>query len=905
MWSPVPVLELELTGPLPEPNADLSLARAAKALMRWRGTPVGWLSIPVVDSQLTSEGLVEGVLDNHLDIIARWALSDALDSGLPPSEEAIDWRATARPVSSPKVSVVVCTRERPEDLRRCLSALSAAAPAPLEVIIVDNAPVTSKTKEIAQQFPSFRYVCEPRPGLDWARNRGILDARGEIVAFVDDDVVVDASWAGMLQQTFERHPSVAAVTGLIAPFELETEAQAQFELLGGFGRGFVPKWIHFPSGTGVPWRSLGTGLLGTGANMAFRRSLFDHIGLFLPELDTGTVTEGGGDLEILYRTLKYGYPIAYEPRALAWHRHRAESEQLARQIGSWGIATFAMLESVRTRFPDEAGNVRRYGLFWKRRLLIRAASQYLRPRRVPPVMRVKELRGTFVGKQRYYQALERVRQIELEFGPQPGAPVSHELPPLPSGLTVDRSRIGVRVVDLARGARSIDDVRDYFTTRVFLEVAGRPIGQLDIQNRGSNISKARLIECMLADRDAVEWMRLASNTSRESTMASVRGRIKRALLSGAEAPPSARRRAKERVSIVLATCDRPEELRRCLGSLTSLPSANELEILVVDNRPSSRATSDVVRDFPSVQLVSEPRQGLSYARNAGFARATGEIIVCTDDDVIFARDWLDCLLSPFRRSDIDIVCGNVLPISLDAPSQVHFEQHGGLGKGFDAFEADQDWFYDNWSRAAETWKLGATANTAFRAKLLRDPDVGPFEEALGPGVPSGVGEDTYFFYRALRHGYRLRYEPSAVVWHEHRKTARDLERQISAYSTGHVAYHLQTLIQDGDFRAFPQLARLASWQIRRLAGALSGKPIDGVPLSLVLTAIRGNLQGPLALWRSHRLTKERGRSAAIPPLPAEPASGTRLHNSEGAAWGTAAPAEAAPEYDSVELTRGV
>ena len=152
-------------------------------------------------------------------------------------------------------------------------------------------------------------------------------------------------------------PSVGAVTGLIAPYELETASQAHFEQHGGFGKGFVPKWQHYPNGIGMPWSALCTGVLGSGANMAFRRELFDRIGLFLPELDAGTRTEGGGDLEILYRTLKHGYPVAYEPRALAWHRHRTEPEQLVEQIGSWGIATFAMLESVRRHYPDEAANV--------------------------------------------------------------------------------------------------------------------------------------------------------------------------------------------------------------------------------------------------------------------------------------------------------------------------------------------------------------------------------------------------------------------------------------------------------------------------------------------------------------------------------------------------------------------
>lgn len=870
MWSPIPIVELELTQPLLSVEQDLSQSRNVKALMRWRGTPVGWLPIPVVNNQLTTEGLAEEILDDHLDIIARWALSDALLAGLPPDENAIDWSTPSAVPSAARVSVVICTRERPDELRRCLAALRLASPPPLEVIVVDNAPVSGATKQVVDEFQGVRYVCEPRPGLDWARNRGILETRGEFVAFADDDVVVDTAWAGALQRTFEQHPSAGAVTGLIAPLELATAAQAHFELHGGFGRGFVPKWIHFPRESGVPWYWLGTGVLGTGANMAFRRSLFDRIGLFLPQLDTGTVTEGGGDLEILYRTLKYGYPIAYEPRALSWHQHRADPEQLVRQIGSWGIATFAMLESVRTRFPDEQANVRRYASFWKRRLLVRAVSQYCRPRRMPTNVREEELRGTFIGRRRYYEALENTRRIELQFGAQPGAPDHTQPLPLPRRTTPKSGRIAVRTVDLARGAPSIEGLTEYDLTRVFIEVGGRPIGQLDIANSGSSISAANLVERMLENRDAFEWMRLSSNISRASVLAAVRTKVQQALLPDTQ-PASVRVKARRpRVSVVLATRGRPEELRRCLDSLVGLPAANELEILVVDNQPSVEATAQVVRGFPSVVLIPEPRQGLSYARNAGFARATGEIIICTDDDVIFADDWLECLLAPFRRGDIDIVCGNVLPMTLDAPSQVHFERHGGLGKGYEAFEVDQEWFFRNWWRAVETWKLGATANTAFRSKLLRDPDVGLFDEVLGPGVPSGVGEDTYFFYRALRHGYRLRYEPSAVVWHEHRKTARDLKHQLSAYSTGHVAYHLHTLLQDGDLRALPQLARVASWHLRRLGAALAGRSIDGLPVELVLTEIRGNLTGPLALWRSHRLVRERGRSAAMAPLPAEP-----------------------------------
>jgi len=877
MWRPAPIIDVELTRRLVEPKLELADFRRVQALTRWHGNPAGWVDIPLHGARLATDGVVQAILDQHLGLIARWALSDALLAGLPPSEDSID--AILPPIAgqggkAPTVSVLVCTRERPDDLRRCLTSLQHANPRPLEVIVVDNAPKSSATRDVTSSFAGVKYVCEPRPGLNWARNRGIVEARGDIVAFADDDVVVDERWIGGLQHAFTAHPSAAAVTGLIIPYEMHTESQLHFELQGGFGRGFVPKWVHYRTDSPMPWHALGTGILGSGANMAFRRELFERIGFFLPHLDTGTLTEGGGDLEILYRILKLGYPIAYEPRALIRHRHRRDPKQLMNQLGSWGVATFAMLECVRLEFPEEGGAAAQYGWFWRRRLLRRLVAQYLRPQRMPRELRIEEFRGALIGKRRYHEALAAARRIELEFGPQPGV-VSPTKPLRAEEGVLDRTGCAVRRVDLVHGVTAIDDVIDYHTTRVFVHASGKPLGYVDVENRGLPISRERLVDAMLESKDAIEWLRLTSGNSREATLSAVRTRLTRKLLANfSESSHVRATTSRKRVSIILATCDRPQELRRCLASLTSLSHSHELEVLVVDNRPAVKATAEVVAEFPSVVLVPEPRQGLSYARNAGFVRARGDIIVCTDDDVVFAPDWLDRLVEPFDRNDIDIVCGNVLPLALDTESQIQFELYGGLGRGYEVKEVDQSWFFERWSRAVETWMLGATANTAFRASLLRDPDVGLFEEALGPGVPSGVGEDTYFFYRALRHGYRLRYEPSAVVWHEHRRAPEALKRQLLAYSKGHVAYHLHTLLNDGDFRALPHLGRVASWHASRLSRFLVGaRQNSPYPLRLVLTEVAGNLYGPLALWQSYRLVKSRGRSA---PMPSAPAAATSL-----------------------------
>src|SRR5262249_7513152 len=155
----------------------------------------------------------------------------------------------------PLVTVAVCTRDRPDDLTQCLKAIDQLT-GPVEVLVIDNAPATNATEKVvrarglAAQGGPIRYVREPRPGLDWARNRAILEATGDIIAFTDDDAIVDPGWAGAFARLFAENPQVMAATGLVIPYELETDAQVLFEMNGGFGKGFERKWLHFPLGQG-------------------------------------------------------------------------------------------------------------------------------------------------------------------------------------------------------------------------------------------------------------------------------------------------------------------------------------------------------------------------------------------------------------------------------------------------------------------------------------------------------------------------------------------------------------------------------------------------------------------------------------------------------------------------------
>lgn len=399
--------------------------------------------------------------------------------------------------------------------------------------------------------------------------------------------------------------------------------------------------------------------------------------------------------------------------------------------------------------------------------------------------------------------------------------------------------IAVRALDIARPIESLGGLERYSRVRVFISRGEELLGSVDIWNRGAaTISTGRLID------------EISHRLARVATF------------SGPPSPakqPDTPRAQGSTVSVIVPTCGRCEDLERCLTSLTAQRTRHPVEIIVVDNRPPAPGVGDTVARFPSVRLIHEARPGLSYARNTGITHATGDIIVTTDDDVVAPPQWLDRLVAPFSRTAVVAVTGHVLPLELETEAQCRFEAYGGLGKGFNAKVFDGSWFRSR-RLAVPTWIIGATANAAFRAAIFRDPRIGLLDEALGAGMPTGCSEDTYLFYRILKNGQAIVYEPSAWVWHRHRTEMASLRRQIYAYSKGHVAYHLTTWWRDGDWRALSRLGwSLPKTYLGRAWHRLRGH--SEYPLSLIALEMLGNLTGPWALWQARRRVRRLGRSA--------------------------------------------
>lgn len=335
--------ELELTS-LPE---RLVLAPGESGLgvvLRDRGRLVGFKMIARTDFG------PDGALDpgRLVDASVREASAiERLRSEMgPPSDPA------------PTLTVAICSKDRQDWLSRLLDSL-----APLrvkedafEVLVVDNASSDDRLHAVCAARDWVRYVYEPLVGLNFARNRAIREARGEVIAFLDDDVVVDENWLSAMRRAWAENPDAGCITGLVLPMVLDTEAQWLFEMRGGFRRDFRP--LRFGSERHKErLHPCGAGRFGAGANMSVRRVLVTRLGGFDEALDTGRPLPGGGDLDIFYRILRSGATLVYEPQAAVYHDHRKEMRVLARQYYTWGLGFMAFVVksmrtdgSMRTRF---------------------------------------------------------------------------------------------------------------------------------------------------------------------------------------------------------------------------------------------------------------------------------------------------------------------------------------------------------------------------------------------------------------------------------------------------------------------------------------------------------------------------------------------------------------------------
>jgi len=304
---------------------------AVRVLVRLHGAPLGLVECPLVDGVLSGTQLRSAIARELSDARAHHLI------GCGGTAECPSWGPV--PGQWPFVSVVVCTHERQESLAECLPSLSALEYPSFEIVVVENAPRTTRTRAFVESYedPRVRYVCAEIPGLSAARNHGVGEARGEVVAFTDDDVVVDPRWIEGLIRGFGRRPDVGLVTGLVLAAELESPSQGLFERKVSWGAVLEPRL--FAVGHSVPEVAMtpfNSGMVGAGASFAARRATLRRVGPFDEALGAGTPSRGGEDLDYFQRVLGSGQAIAYEPASLVWHHHRRDMASLRRQMLGYG-----------------------------------------------------------------------------------------------------------------------------------------------------------------------------------------------------------------------------------------------------------------------------------------------------------------------------------------------------------------------------------------------------------------------------------------------------------------------------------------------------------------------------------------------------------------------------------------
>ena len=216
------------------------------------------------------------------------------------------------------ISVVICTRNRCEKLRgalRSLADVEIPTGSSLEVVVVDNGS-TDATGAVCAEFSSLlsvQYVRENRRGKSRALDCGIAAARGEVVAFTDDDCLVDVSWLKMIVDKFAEDPELSGLGGRVLLYNTDHRNFTTITHPNVVDINATPVSLFVP--------------LIIGANMAFRTNVLKAVGGFDVRLGPGSrfgaVSE---DMDYVYRVYRKKFKMVYFPGIVVFHDHGRQSD---------------------------------------------------------------------------------------------------------------------------------------------------------------------------------------------------------------------------------------------------------------------------------------------------------------------------------------------------------------------------------------------------------------------------------------------------------------------------------------------------------------------------------------------------------------------------------------------------
>lgn len=217
------------------------------------------------------------------------------------------------------LTAIICTYNRAKYIRPLLESIAAndLPKNEYEILLVDNN-CTDNTREVCEMFAAahtdvqFRYTVEPEQGLSAAKNRGIKEAQGDIIVYIDDDALVDTWYLRTYAEWFTAHPETMACGGPILPL-YET---AEPDWMTPYTKALLTAWMDY----GDKPREYPKGRFPGGGNAAYRKSVFDKVGYFNTALGRkGNSLMGAEEKDIFDKMHSFGMQIMYIPSPVLHH----------------------------------------------------------------------------------------------------------------------------------------------------------------------------------------------------------------------------------------------------------------------------------------------------------------------------------------------------------------------------------------------------------------------------------------------------------------------------------------------------------------------------------------------------------------------------------------------------------
>lgn len=722
-------------------------------------------------------------------------------------------------------TVVICayTERRWDDLVQAIAGVRAqTAPAGEIILVIDHNPELAE--RAAAEFDGVLVVPSAgRRGLSGARNTAIELAKGDVIAFLDDDAVPDPDWLARLLAGY-RDPSVLAVGGSARPVWPDGERPGLLPARGD-GTGELD-WVVGCTYTGQPATETPVRNL-MGCNMSFRREAFGLAGLFAENLGrVGRTPLGCEETELCIRLTQAspGSVILFQPSAVV--RHRVTPDRLTwrylRRRG-WGEGISKALVS-RSVGADAALSTERSYLG---RVITGAALRELS----------RLLRGRVSGLTGLLALATVVSATAL--GYLRGKVSRRRLRPRTSMPRLVHGPIHVATVDIRNMPAR-------------LPVPARAVGHY------------RAAQVLVRDGDR----------TLDVVLLPVRGGAVRLDLIGIGTPEASERSAGHatrpesgwpRVSVVIPTAHRKQQ---AVASARAALAAGYpgLEVIVVDNFPPGPVGDDRLRGEVEAlggRYVVERRKGVSVARNTGARVSTGELIAFIDENIAVERGWFHAVAEEFvADASVGCVTAMVLPASLETDAEVLFERLKGYShtvrrRRLDARTVREDPLYP-----LSMARYGPGSCTTWRRSVFEG--LGGFDPLLGAGTPAMSGEDLDLFVRLARQRGTVVYTPHAVARHTHRAEWLELREQMRGYGVGLSSMLLLSVLRRpiGVFSILRRMPR----GMARLAARHPELPLSDHAARSRLRQLRrderyGMLGGPLALargWKRHRLDARPG-----------------------------------------------